>query len=468
MRPARAAALALLTLAACSGDVATSPTASPGTTGPLPATSSEPDPTSTSDTPSSSDPSTSDTPTSDPSVSTTDATTGIAETTGVDTTCAMVGSPFLRWSSAGELPGLVTAATATPTGDSVVVGRTLATENAQDAFLSVHSPDGDLRWTATYAGAHGLADGAIDVAVDAAGFVHVLVVETVSMTVVEEETIADRRLVILRHAPDGASLWRWEQAYPPQDPAMSHDVDGTLEVVGDTIVLVSGTGTAPRIRTVLDRFGDVLAVTSIAVPKEVELAKIWVSAIGSDGSVYVSGEFFAGQGEPTPWIGRFDGDGSLAWTATFGMANDRAEALLVDANGGIVTLWVREANPGEDQRWIRRHEPDGDVAWTWQFPFGAQLAGGLACDGTGLFGGGVEKPAGPQLQWDQRMDLGVWGLNTGGVPRWGQEHEFGPPYSYGAATVVAGAPDGDVIVAGSYIGDDGASHQPWLGRYSFE
>lgn len=468
MTPARTATLTLLALAACPGDVATSTTASTDTTGPAPATSTTTDPTPTSDAPDPGDTSAAGTTATTTSDTTTSDTTAAADTTtGALPTCTPDGSPFIKWSAQGEqLPGHVAAATATPLGDSVVVGRTYTAGPKYDAFVAVHGPDGAPRWTDTYAGVHGLGDAAIDVAVDAEGFVHVLVLEVVSEVWVEQGPITDRRLVVLRYAPDGAHVWRWERAFVPMQLPGDHDPSGALEIVGDTIHLLEGNGNTPRRRVELDRFGNQIGDTLIQLPDEVEQYKISVQTVGPDGAVYLGAEYYSGQGDPQPWLGSFALDGSLAWSATFGVYKDRAETLIVGDDGGVVVLWRRKVG---FEPWMTRHEPGGAVAWTWQFPFGPGLAtGGLYCDGTTLLAGGVDMPAGPELEWDQRMDLGLWVLNSGGVPRLGQQHEFGPPYSYGTATVVAGAPDGDILVAGSYLGDDGATSRAWLGRYSFE
>lgn len=485
MTPARAATLTLLALTACPGDVATSTTASTDTTGPAPATST--DPTPTSDAPATSDVSSSTTAADTTSTTTDSTTTGgaitsdttISDTTAADDTttgplpaCDTRGSPFLKWSTqaAGEpLPGFIAAATATPSGDSVVVGQTHAGGQNYDAFVAVHGPDGALRWTDTYAGVHGLGDAAVDVAVDAHGFIHVLVLEVVSEVWVEQGPITDSRLVILRYAPDGAHVWRWERAFVPMQLPGNHRPGGAIDVGDDTIHLLDGSYNTPRRRVDLDRFGDVLGDTLIQLPDAVEQHKIVAQTVGPDGTVHIGAEYYAGEGDPQPWLGSFALDGALKWSATFGVYKDQAATLVAGGDGSVVLLWRRKVGPGMFDPWMQRHEPDGALAWAWQFPFGPGLAAGaLSCDGTTLLAGGKDELAGPDLEWDQRRDLQVCGLNSDGVPRWAQQHAFGPPYSHGGATVVAGAPDGDVIVAGSYLDDDGETYQAWLGRYGFD
>jgi len=90
--------------------------------------------------------------------------------------------------------------------------------------------------------------------------------------------------------------------------------------------------------------------------------------------------------------------------------------------------------------------------------------GGLHCDGNLLLAGGIGKPPDPDLGWDMRMDLWAGRYQADGTPGWTFEQAFGPPYSFGTAGAIVGTAGGDVLVAGTYLDDDGSTYVPWLGR----
>jgi outer membrane protein assembly factor BamB len=339
-----------------------------------------------------------------------------------------------------------------------------------DAFVQVRDAAGAPLWSDVYAGTRGLRDTALDVAVDAAGFIHVLVQEQVLAVFGEAYASVDARLVVLRYAPDGARVWRWERAREPVEPGGYYDPGGRLGIDGDTIRLLEQVFNEPSVAIALDAAGNLLAEATLAEPNNLTVEQ---RAFGPDGAVYLAGNLDDSQGGHPMWVGRFAvADGSLVWSDTFGSPKQDNVTTLTPGRDGEVYLAhtaSTESIPPDAEYYLRRHDSDGALAWSTLLPVSGagtpSIPGGaLHCDGSPLLAGGIARPPGPDLGWDNRLDIWVARYQTDGTPRWTFELELGPPFSHGAAGRIVGTAQGDVLIVGSHLGDDGSTDVQWLRR----
>ncbi len=405
-----------------------------------------------------------------PTTDTGDATNGPASTTGAGDTagdshdssgttgddpapaCAPGDVPggTLRWSLAGdELPGLLGGSASNAAGDAILGGSYRPT-NDLDAWIEVRDPGGALRWTDTYAGVHALDDEVLEIAVDGTGHIHVLVEETIAKVVSEDDTVDDARLVVLRYAPDGGHQWRWERKRD-QVPPWGYAPIGRLAIIDDTIVVAEYTfEDDPLAIVTLDEFGN--QSTEVAL----DVLPAWV--ILGPGGVYTFNHDDGLQ------AARYGLDGTLVWQASTPMGDVYIEAIAGAPDGGALVAW-RVVH----DHFVSRYAADGAVTTTLAAfgPLGGDvLAVGWRCDGAPMLGGGSYEPATPDLAWDNRRDLWLAKLADDGAPAWTFTHAFGPPYGHGGAEHITTAPDGDVLVFGTFLVDPGAIPAPWVGRFA--
>ncbi|MCY0987054.1 hypothetical protein OV203_18770 [Nannocystis sp. ILAH1] len=363
------------------------------------------------------------------------------------------GGGVLVWSqSEAQLPGFMPAL-AGGADDSVVLAGQTGVGDDGDAFVELRDAQGATLWSDLYAGVNGLQDRAVDVAVDPAGFIHVLVAESILAVEGEQMGTYDGRLVVLRYAPDGAHVWRWEHERPPAAPWTSYSPGGKLAVDGQAIFVVEHAFDGPFEHVRLDAFGNVLGETTLAVPAWLHYNSRY--DLGPDGSVVIA----ARVGDPDRlWVGRFDDQGASSWSLDFEDEDSHPDSVLVGEDGAAYVLGSLNENPGVLS--VRKFSGDGSVAWTQPLPDaslqGIRFGGAIRPDGALLLLGGNK-------QSGQRMDLWAGMMAAEGALLWTFEHEFGPPHSWGDGNTAAFTSSGAVVVSGSFDGEGGKS-QPWLGR----
>ncbi|WAS95185.1 hypothetical protein [Nannocystis punicea] len=366
----------------------------------------------------------------------------------------------LEWSqSAAALPGFVPSLAAGPEDSVVLAGHA----PGNDAFVELRDAQGAKVWSDVYAGVHGLDDVALDVAVDSKGFVHVLVREVILHAVAEMMETFDARLVVLRYAPDGAHVWRWEHERAPVEPWGSYSPEGRLAAAGESIVVLEWAYNQPFQHVRLDAFGNVQAEVTLAVPDNSYRVRF---DVGADGSVALADTL---ESPERLWVGRFDAHGAPAWSVEFEGDELKPGSVFAAADGGAYLAGSLDANPGLSFS-LRKFAGDGAVEWSQGLPVeGAddlRFGGALRCDGALLLVGGTDKPPQPDNEWGQRRDLWAGLMGPDGALLWSFEHEFGPPFSWGDGNAAAFTSGGAAVVSGSFLGEDGANYQPWLGRFS--
>jgi hypothetical protein len=372
----------------------------------------------------------------------------------------------LEWSFT-DIAFLAHDAAAIDDHDVVVIGRDESDPDQSDVAVERRDGAGVPLWSDRYAGAAGLADTPLDVAVDPTGHVLVLVNETILHVVGEAIDFADARLVLLRYAPDGSKVWRWERPHPPARPLSSYYPEGVLAVVDDRVLVLEIAWYQPNepiVLVELDFDGNVESEVVVSVTGDVDLD---ARALGPDGGPRFAGDLEEA-GTHALWVATFGRDGALRWQDSFGSLDDRAQMVLGGPDGETYLAWATNL-PATTEVRLRRYDSDGTEAWTSLLPPGgvdARVAGALACDGALALTSGIDKPPGPDLEWDMRRDLWVAGYGNDGAPLWTAEVPFGPPYSYGEGHAIAAIRDGAAIVLGSYLDASGSGYAPWLGRFA--
>lgn len=351
----------------------------------------------------------------------------------------------LDWHHQEGLVDVVDLATS-PAGDIARVGR--------GNNLEVFDRDGRLRWSDTYHGA-GIETGTapLDVAVDGAGHVHVLVFETILHVNGGNEfsdigPTIDARLVVLRYAPDGTREWRWVRERPPVEPFEQYIPRGGIGVVDGSILVLEMALDEPTVVIELDRSGLVVAETELAVP-DVTGYEGWRNDFGPDGDVYLGGRSSGGG-----WVGRFAPDGSLAWHHEFtddpDVSLSEMVAVVAGAEDDVHVAWNNYDGP-TIRSLVHRLGADGELVWTDMLP-GVRVQDGArvlaeGCETSVVFTGDL---MGPFV-----FTLWVGAYSAEGARTWSYLRESDEGAS---GQQIAGAHDGDVIVSGR------AGGYPWLGR----
>ncbi|PCC72078.1 hypothetical protein SAMN02745121_01287 [Nannocystis exedens] len=367
----------------------------------------------------------------------------------------------LEWSqSAAMLPGFLPALAAGPEDSVVLAGGT----TTDDAFVELRDAQGAKVWSDVYAGAHGHDDDLLDVAVDPEGFVHVLVREVILNVVAETMGTFDARLVVLRYAPDGAHVWRWERERAPVEPWGTYFPEGRLAADGESIVVVEWAHNQPVQHVRLDAFGNLQAEVPLATPDFLSYRVRF--DVGADGSAVLADTL---ESPERLWVGRFDAHGAPAWSVEFEGDELKPGSVFAVPGGAAYLTGSLDANPGLTFS-LRKFAGDGAVEWSQPLPVEStddiRFGGALRCDGALLLVGGTDKPPQPDNEWGQRRDLWVGLMGADGALLWSFEHEFGPPFSWGGGHTAAFTSSGAVVVSGSFLGEDGSSSRPWLGRLS--
>jgi hypothetical protein len=356
------------------------------------------------------------------------------------------------------LGGSQRAVAETADGGMAMVGTVSADALRNDATLEVRDADGHPQWQDAYDGAAGLDDDAIDVAVDGEGFVHALVVETVTHVIAEDQGTIDARLVVLRYGPDGSRVWRWQREHPPVHAFGQYVPVGVLAIVEDRIAMLELD--EPIVRVELDRFGNVVSENTLA--KEVNLG-LRAREIAEDGEVLLGGER-GDNGEHRAWVARYGRDGAVIWSDAFGTIDDRGVAVAAGPESATYFLWTTRT-PAEPEVTLRRYDASGGVEWTEPIgTWGDSIALAVDCDGSVMLTSGVLREPLRGAPWDQRMTLWIVRYGADGTRQWSIEEEMPAPYRYGSGHAIAATHDGGAFVLGSYLDQTGSSYAPWLGR----
>jgi hypothetical protein len=319
------------------------------------------------------------------------------------------------------------------------------------ARIQVRDHTGAVVWSEDERGERGLGASAIDVGVDAEGFVHALVQETVTSVLSENGATFDSRLVVLRYGPDGSHRWRWERDHPPAEPWQAYSPTGVLSLDEGSSRVVAMAFDEPIVSIELDRFGNVIEEHPLDAPEDLSTYDARVSLAGARTCVVSSRDSSNG----AVWVGSFDEHGALVWADEFGSNDDDPTVVVAAADGGAYLSWITRLPNGRELQ-LRRYDADGAQIWTLPLSpsavGNAWSAGALDCAGNLLLAG------------ERHSDPWVAAFDPDGTELWTGTIVFDPPYSYGSANCVAATAEGEVVVVGSYYADP--DHVPWLGRFA--
>ncbi|MBK9752032.1 MAG: hypothetical protein IPO88_00755 [Nannocystis sp.] len=241
----------------------------------------------------------------------------------------------------------------TPAGETVY-----AREVGSRVVLEIFAVDGKRRPFAEYEGGlPGHGSQPLSVAVDDAGFVHVLVSETV--TYVEgvdfEPPTEDQRLVVLRYASDGVLEWRRERERPPVAEGQQFIADGQIGADGDVIHVLELDESPGVFR--LDTGGQALSEATLAAPADMSIR---AHDLASDGAPVLAGHAWDGK-TVTVWVGRFALDGSLVWSDRFADNETDVTAVVTGWDGDTFLASYAFPNPETYEVVLRRYDANGQV-----------------------------------------------------------------------------------------------------------
>lgn len=375
------------------------------------------------------------------------------------------GTP--RWSHVGEpLANDWSQALATTPALETVYAR----EFGDRVVLEVFAADGTHGPFAEYAGGlPGHGSRSLGVAVDDAGFVHVLLSETVTYVQTDdfEPPTQDERLVVLRYAPDGELEWRRERDRPPVAAYQQFVAAGRIGSVGDAIHVLELDDSPGVFR--LDANGEVTSEVTLAIPADMSIRS---HDLAPDGAPVLAGHAWNGSAV-TVWIGRFAFDGSLLWSDRF--ADIETDVTAVVAGRGDDTFLASYSFPTPEtyEVALRRYDADGRLTASGLLPPVTIRAGARgAASGCGaevvLIGRTAYPP--PMDGSPFRDDLWVAGYDGAAAEVWSYTHQFGETVHQGEGSLVTTARDGDVLVLGYYNADESVmgptEWRPWLARLS--
>ena len=342
-------------------------------------------------------------------------------------------------------------------GNVVVVGSQGEAE-ASDLWVRKLDPDGETLWTQTYAGAAGMRDAALGVAVDEAGNVIVAGYETMAA--------GGTDAWIRKYDPDGETVWTRTNAGAAggDDKASSVAVDatGSILVVGEETTGAGDTdlwlrkyeaGGGTSWTQMLDGFDDDDRAHGVAA-----------DATGNA----LAGGYSDGGPAPTSWILKYDAQGDPVWAkerSLSGTSLDYVNAIASVSTDAVVVGHGIAAGPNVDAR-IERVDANGESVWVRSHDGGQ---GDLFVDV------GVD-PSGDLLAvgWSEIDETRV---RDGLLLKYAQNGDVVWMRSYDTggddlATAVAAGPDGTIVAVGDTFAGDPSAIPPsrtasdtWIRKY---
>lgn len=174
-----------------------------------------------------------------------------------------------------------------------------------------------------------------------------------------------------------------------------------------------------------------------------------------DGVIVAGHTRSVGMGESDLWLVRLDGDGTPLWERVIGgTANDRPRGLASAPDGGAVAVgFTGSRGAGQRDLWAVRIGPDGAVLW--ERAYGTVL-NEAAYDVAALPDGGFAVVGNAEGRDGVGMDAYVVRLDRAGDLVWERRVDRG---HFDAATAVAVAQDGGLLVVGLTVAERGAPDQ---------
>lgn len=340
-------------------------------------------------------------------------------------------------------------------GNVIAAGVTFDGGQGDDVWLRKYDPDGSVQWTTTF---HGItADVGYAVATDGS----------------DEIFVAGSTFTL----DEGTDTWL-RHYNAAGDPVWTRTFDGTA----------SGADQASGVA--VDGAGNVVVVgytTSSGSSRDIWIRKYnaggttqWTDTVSSGGSnneeghgittdamgnVIATGYLWAGGDAQDIWVRKYDADGDVQWTQSYGGAaggRDEGNGVAADSAGNVVVVG-HETTGTERDIWVRKYDAAGSEVWTQTYNAPQNendSARGVAIDGddavivAGSVSGGV--------QFD---NIWVRKYDSDGNELWTSTYNADPDPGFGSdvANGVAVDPDGNIAVGGSEV-RTGEARNTWVRR----
>jgi hypothetical protein len=263
----------------------------------------------------------------------------------------------------------------------------------------------------------------------------------------------------------GSVLWTRQFASPGRDFAfaLATGPGNAIAVAGGTFGALGGASNGDRdaFVLVLDGEGRTQWARQLGVPQRDSASAV---AFGPGGAVVIGGsvegplEAGAHQGDGDAFVRVYEADGSVRWTRQFGSIGlDFTSAVAFTADGGVVAAGGvggaldGGAHEGGFDAFVRRFDADGNVAWSTTF--GTSLDDSVNAiaidpdDGRIYVVGGTEGDlVSPGSHLGER-DAFVLAFTDAGAPIPAVAAQFGSD-DFDTASGAALAPDGSLVVVG--------------------
>lgn len=241
-------------------------------------------------------------------------------------------------------------------GDYVVAGRTSTTTSYWgvdgDASISRYTTDGILLWNKVFGGTKN--DFAYSVAQTAdGGFV------AAGMT---ESFATDQEAFITKFNGDGVALWSrtwWSGEFEWLNKIIPTS-DGGFAIIGNTVGFGAGSNEALIIK--YDNNGTLMWSRTFG-------GTSWDFVDGivedTDGSLIVAGSIrYFGAGGMDACIAKYSSNGDFLWMKTWGGAgDDYAESITATTDGGYVMSGSADFGAGNGDAFLAKFTDDGTLAW---------------------------------------------------------------------------------------------------------
>lgn len=266
------------------------------------------------------------------------------------------------------------------TGNVVVAGSTEGdldrpSLGPPDAFVRKYGAAGNLLWADQFGtSAH---DGVGGVAVDPDG--NVIVVGSTQAALVGTNAGADD-VFVRKYDLTGNPVWTRQFGTPVQDYAVGVAIDraGNVFVVGSTNGVLEGSPTLSSSDAFVTKYGaagDHLWTRQFGSGGLDGAEAVAVDAAGNAFVVGQAGGEFGGPAsgnEQDAFVRKYDPDGDILWTRSFGTAaRDEADGIAVDGAGDVLVVGFTSGDldapsAGDKDAFARKYGPDGSLFWARQ------------------------------------------------------------------------------------------------------
>ena len=267
-----------------------------------------------------------------------------------------------------------------PDGNVIVVGSTLAAlvgtnAGADDVFVRKYGAAGNTVWTRQFGTSADDWPGAVAVGEDGSA---VVVGSTGGALGGQNSGSVDA--FVRKYDPGGNPVWTRQFGTPVQDYAVGVAIDraGNVFVVGSTNGVLGGSPALSSSDAFVTKYGaagDHLWTRQFGSGGLDGAEAVAVDAAGNAFVVGQAGGEFGGPAsgnEQDAFVRKYDPDGDILWTRSFGTAaRDEADGIAVDGAGDVLVVGFTSGDldapsAGDKDAFARKYGPDGSLFWARQ------------------------------------------------------------------------------------------------------